>query len=74
MNVHSEATFFTGLKEHMAQHISDSMEAEIDAACVRLRTELNKRVGQLALNVLNHYSAETHGRELRITVKLPEKI
>lgn len=74
MAVTSEATFFTGLREALNDDIHKYLNEEAEKACENLRQKLRSRVGVIATSVLDYYSVENHGRELRITVKLPEKI
>lgn len=74
MAVTSETTFFTGLREALDAAIHEYFDDEIEKACESLRQKLRARVGAIATSVLDHYTAENYGRELRITVKLPEKI
>lgn len=71
MTTVTEQTFFAGLKEAMEQNVREALEAEIDAACDRLRATLRARVGQIALSMMDHYSVQTMGRELVITVRSP---
>lgn len=58
------------IREALAKHINDLTEEEIKDAVSSYEKKLRAAVGRVALSVLDHYSIERWGNDIRITVQV----
>ena len=69
MAVVTQESFLAALQDAMRQQIEEALEAEVDAACERLRERLRGETAKIALSMMSYYETYQRGDRLVIEVK-----